>query len=423
MAQDASVSAPGVQPETDSDARISTFHSLRYRDYRYLWQGQIGAAASNWMEQVARPFLILELTDSALMVGLLQATRLVPQLILGVWAGVLADRIDKRKMLLFSKTVALSGHLTTAILLLTGLIEPWMVFVTTFVTGSAMAFDQPARQSLIPWLVPERSLANAIALNSAAMNAMRVGGASIAGLILAFLDFGDLYLIQSLIYVYVIYCTYRISVRTSVGSEQHGSMFGDLIEGFRSVNRDRVIFYILILSLVLFVFGFPYQSVFIPLIAKQELGIGESGGALLIALTGVGAIIGSLIIATVGDRMKHRGIAMLGMVVLYSIGLLLFASADSVVLAVPALLITGSMQTSFISLNTSYVLGRTPMELQGRIMSLFSLDRGLIPLGATLGGALAAVLSPSNGLMIMASFCLAFTLILTVFAPALRRIA
>jgi hypothetical protein len=81
------------------------------------------------------------------------------------------------------------------------------------------------------------------------------------------------------------------------------------------------------------------------------------------------------------------------------------------------------MQTSFISLNTSYVLGRTPMELQGRIMSLFSLDRGLIPLGATLGGALAAVLSPSNGLMIMASFCLAFTLILTVFAPALRRIA
>jgi predicted MFS family arabinose efflux permease len=255
------------------------------------------------------------------------------------------------------------------------------------------------------------------------MNAMRVGGASIAGLILAFLDFGDLYLIQSLIYVYVIYCTYRISVRTSVGAEQHGSMFGDLIEGFRSVNRDRVIFYILVLSLVLFVFGFPYQSVFIPLIAKQELDIGESGGALLIALTGVGAIIGSLIIATVGDRMKHRGIAMLGMVVLYSIGLLLFASANSVVLAVPALLITGSMQTSFISLNTSYVLGRTPMELQGRIMSLFSLDRGLIPLGATLGGALAAVLSPSNGLMIMAGFCLTFTLILTVTAPALRRIA
>src|SRR5688572_27011146 len=126
----------GPDAALDNGSRLSTFHSLRYRDYRYLWQGQIGAAASNWMEQIARPLLIYSLTDSALMVGLLQATRLVPQLILGVWAGVLADRVDKRRMLLFSKSIALAGHLSTAILLLSGVIEPWMVFVTTFVTGS-----------------------------------------------------------------------------------------------------------------------------------------------------------------------------------------------------------------------------------------------------------------------------------------------
>jgi MFS family permease len=425
MAQEASLpAAPGFDPAVENESRLSTFHSLRYRDYRYLWQGQIGAAASNWMEQIARPLLIYSLTDSALMVGLLQATRLVPQLILGVWAGVLADRVDKRRMLLFSKSVALAGHLSTAILLLAGVIEPWMVFVTTFVTGSSMAFDQPARQSLIPWLVPDRALANAIALNSAAMNSMRVVGASIAGLILAFLDFGDLYLIQSLIYVYVIYCTVQIKTNTKVESTgERTSMLTELMDGFRAVGRDKVIFYILVLSLFLFVFGFPYQSVFIPLIAIEELEIGRSGVGLLVALTGVGAIIGSLTIATIGDTMKRRGLMMLVMVVLYAGGLLLFASANSLVLAVPALLLTGCMQTSFISLNSAYVLGRTPVEMQGRIMSLFSLDRGLIPLGATLAGALASVIGPSNGLVVMASFCLGFTLLLALLAPSFRRIS
>src|SRR5512134_1549491 len=176
--------------------RLSTFHSLRYPDYRALWQGQIGASASQWMEQIARPLLILHLTDSALMVGLIAATRMVPMLLIGVWAGVLADRVDKRRILLVSQTVTFATHLSTAALILPGLISPWMVFVTTFVAGSAMALNQPARQSLIPRLVPRESLGNAIALNSAGVNIMRVGGPSIAGLILAVTDFGELYLAQ-----------------------------------------------------------------------------------------------------------------------------------------------------------------------------------------------------------------------------------
>src|SRR5262245_44876808 len=104
--------------------RLGTFHSLRYRDFRYLFQGQVGAACSQWMEQIARPLLILELTDSALMVGLTQATRMLPQLILGVWAGVMADRMDKRKILMVSQLVTFLTHLVTAGLILSGMIEP-----------------------------------------------------------------------------------------------------------------------------------------------------------------------------------------------------------------------------------------------------------------------------------------------------------
>jgi MFS family permease len=195
---------------------------------------------------------------------------MVPMLLIGVWAGVLADRVDKRRILLVSQTVTFATHLSTAVLILTGVISPWMVFVTTFVAGSAMALNQPARQSLIPRLVPRESLGNAIALNSAGVNIMRVGGPSIAGLILAFTDFGELYIAQSIVYLWVLFSTWQISVRTTSADRGGGSMFSELFDGFEAVRRDPTIFYILLLCLVLFVSGMPFQSVFIALIAIDE---------------------------------------------------------------------------------------------------------------------------------------------------------
>ena len=387
-----------------------------------LWFGQVGAAGSNWMEQLARPLLILELTNSALMVGLITATRLVPQLILGIWAGVLADRLDKRRILLVSKSITFLMHASTAAIILTGIIEPWMVFVTTFVAGSAMAFDNPARQSLIPRMVPREYLSNAIALNSAAMNVMRIGGPSIAGLVLAFAGLGDLYLLQSIVYVSVIYCTLRIKTVTKEERREGSSMMSELLEGFDAVRADKIIFYILVMNLVLFVWGFPYQHVFIPLIAIEELGIGRSGAGLLISVTGIGALMGSLTVATFGDRLQHRGLVMLAQILIFGGALFFFSRVEHVALAVPCLILTGAMQVSFMALNTSFVLGRTPTELHGRVMSLFSLDRGLVPLGATIGGVLAAAFGPQNGLLIMSIVCIACGLVVTIWMPAIRRL-
>lgn len=403
--------------------RVSTFHSLRYFDYRMLFFGQLGAAGSNWMEQLARPLLILQLTDSALMVGLITATRMVPQLVFGVWAGVIADRMDKRRILIVSKSFTLAMHATTAALLFTGSIEPWMVFLTTFGAGAAMAFDNPARQSLIPRMVPEHSLANAVALNSAAMNLMRIGGPSLAGLLLTFAELRHLYLLQSIVYITVIYCTLRIKTPSDNENRPDSSMLSELLEGFSAVRRDKVIAYVLVLSLVLFIFGFPYQAVFVPLIALDVLDIGKSGAGLLISVTGVGALMGSLTVATIGDTVKRRGLIMLCQIGVFSLALLMFSRAEAVFLAVPALIITGAMQISFMSLNTSFVLARTPPELQGRVMSLFSLDRGLVPLGATLGGALAASLGPQDALTIMAGACLIGGLGMALAFPALRRMS
>jgi MFS family permease len=153
-----------------------------------MWLGQLGHSATMWMEHIVRPLLILELTGSPLQVGFVVAVRMIPQLIFGLLAGVVAGRYNKQRVLMFSQSITMIMHLILAVLILTGSIAVWHVFVTAFITGGSMSFNQPARQSMIPRLVPSDTILNAVALNTSAMNIMRVLGASLAGVLLIFLD-------------------------------------------------------------------------------------------------------------------------------------------------------------------------------------------------------------------------------------------
>jgi predicted MFS family arabinose efflux permease len=200
-------------------------------------------------------------------------------------------------------------------------------------------------------------------------------------------------------------------------------MTRELLDGLDAVRQDKIIFYILVLNLVLFIWGFPYQHVFVPLIALDVLDIVRSGAGILISITGIGALVGSLTVATFGDRLQHRGLVMLGMIFVFAAGLLIFSQAQSVLVAIPALILTGAMQVSFMALNTSFVLQRTAPELHGRVMSLFSLDRGLVPLGATIGGVLAAALGPQSGLLVMSLVCIGGGLLMTIMLPAIRKLS
>jgi MFS family permease len=423
MAQDAIATTDSNVATANPVARPGTFHSLQYRDYRLAWLGQAGAAGSMWMEQIARPLLIKDLTDSAVMVGLIFATRMLPMLLFGIWAGVLADRIDRRRILLTTQSVTFATHLATGLLIVAGLIEPWMVFVGAIVGGSAMAFNQPARQSFIPRLVPPEALANAIALNSMAVNVMRTAGPALAGLILVVFDFGELYLLQAGLYVWVIFWTWQISVRSFPRKDKEPTSMGaDLKEGFAAVREDRAVLYVLALSLILFVWGMPYQSVFVPLLALDVLDVGNSGAGLMISIVGIGGFVGSLTVASGGGGVKRRGLVLLALIGCYSLGLVFLSRAEWLIVAIPALFISGAMQSAYMSMSHAFVLERTPLALHGRVMSLFSLDRGLIPLGATIAGFLAAGLGPQDGLLVMGGICLVSLMAAVVLLPTLRRL-
>lgn len=390
--------------------RVQTFRALRHRNFRLLWLGQTGHSASLWMDQVARAVLILDLTGSALMLSLVIATRLVPILLFGLIAGAVADRADRKKILLTTQLTTLSTHVFLGVAVVTGFVEVWMVFATALVAGTAMAFNQPVRQSLIPMTVPREELMNAVALNSTALSFMRIGGGSLAGVLLIPFNAGGVYLVNAGIYVWVTLMTAMLQLPPGpVRGKERTGLFADLKEGFAYVGRNRDLAVVVSLAVILFVFGFPYQQVFTPLLAKETLDLGDSGVGFLAGATGVGAFIGSLVVASLGSIRRPGLQLLINLIVLGSV--LMFISLQASVVGTAILIaVAGSMTVTYMAFTNGILLANSAPEMHGRVMSLLSLDRGLIPLGAILAGMLASWLGVRPGLFVMGALVLGLAL-------------
>ncbi len=407
--------------ERPPSRRFAIFSSLRYRDYRYLWLAQTSRAAAMWMEQIARPVLILQLTASPLLVGLVVSVRWAPQLLFGLLAGVAADRFDRKRILFVTQVGTMSTHLLLALLVLTDVVEPWHVFVLAFLGGTMLALYQPARQSIIPQLVPESELLNALALNTAAINFTRILGPALA-VALLFRDVGLVYLLAGIIMLITLVSISRIHTSTQPQPKPSDiSWRDDIREGLAFVTRNPPVLAVLGLALILFTFGLPYQAVFVPLFALKVLDLGDSGVAMLGVVTGVGALIGSLVLAS-QTRLRRRGPLLLVLLAFFSLGLMLFSRSTSLPVSIVLLAATASMAPAYMALTNMLLLELSPPAMRGRVMSLMSLDRGLIPVGAALAGALAASIGPQDGLLLMGGVCLALTAVATLAVPALRRL-
>ena len=403
--------------------RGDTFRALRHRNYRLLWLGQTGHSATLWMDQVARAVLILQLTDSAFMLSLVIATRLAPILLFGLVGGAVADRYDRKRVLGITQAVTFGTHLFLGIAVTGGFIETWHVFVTAFVAGTAMAFNQPVRQSLIPATVPREDLLNAIALNSTALSFMRIGGGSIAGLLLIPFNTGGVYLITAAIYVFVILSTTAMHLPAEKGkSRQAGGIFADLKEGFIYVGENRVLLWVTGLAVILFVLGFPYQQVFVPLLAKETLDLGDSGVGFLAGATGVGAFVGSIVVAA-KSSVKRPGLQLIINMLIFGAALVAISLQESVILTGLLLAVAGSMTVTYMAFTNSILLTNSDPDMHGRVMSLLSLDRGLIPIGAILAGTLVSAFGVRPGLFVMgAAVLVESTLALVVAGPRLASI-
>ena len=402
MSEERATGGPEVRdPETlRSPDRPGTWASLKIRNYRYLWLGQAGHAAGIWMEQIARPFLILDLTDgSATHVGGVLALRTVPQFILGMWAGVIADSFDRRQVLLVVKAGTFALNVGFVVILLLGLLELWHMYAYGLVRGTMMAFDQPARMGLVPSVVPDTHVTNAVALMSATQNTMRILGAASGGILYGVFGATGAFALIAVVYAVPVASTYLLQVapvRSNVARSASG-LTGGLIEGMRFSFSHSAIRGVLLLSMIYFMFGMSFLQVFAPLFAEKVFDIGSTGFGGMTALMGVAALLSSLLIAT---RQPSRLGAILPMIAaVFGLVLVLFSLSSYIpgpvglVIPFAMLAILGGLQSSYMALSRSALLLTAPPRMHGRVFGVLTLDRAFM----TAGGAAAGFLSDGIG--------------------------
>jgi MFS family permease len=377
-----------VVEEQAPSGGLRTFASLRYRDYRLLWFSTLFSSSGQWIQQVSIGWLTYALTGSPFLLGMVNGLRSLPLLVLGPFGGVAADRIDRKRLMLSTQIFLMTVTAIFATIIATGHAAVWNIIAFSLLTGVAWAFNMPVRQSIVPNLVPRSALMNALALNSAGFNVTRIVGPSLAGLLIAGVGIAGNFYLQAMAYVGVTMMVWQMHIPDREGNATRDvSVRRNLAEGARYVWRHPTLRAQMTLALVPVVVALPYISL-MPVFAKDVLDLGPGGFGLLMAAPGVGAVAGTLTIASAGD-IKRKGLLLFGSLLALGVTLVLFSQSRSVPLSLGLLVLVGMFQMCYMTTNQTLLQITTPDELRGRVMGIYMLNQGLLPAGSLFAGILA----------------------------------
>jgi predicted MFS family arabinose efflux permease len=406
---------------------VRTFESLAVRDYRFLWLGTLAVAMGQWSDQVTRAWLIYNLTHSALQLGLVSFVRGMPMLIFGSIAVVVADRYGQKAQLVLAQSVNAVLNAILATLVFTGHIHVWHVYVTGFLNGTVQAFQQPARQVLINELVGRDRLLNAIALNSAAINISRSIGPAMSGLLIQAIGVDMSYYVQAGLFVMATIWTAQIKIPKSSRDavrrrrrESPQSFFESLREGYAYIISNKLILALIVLGLAPIVLGMPFVSL-MPIFAIDVFHGGAEIQGLLLTMLGIGAIAGALTIASLGHR-QTNGKILIGGAMGFGLCLMLFSRSPVVYIAACFTLFAGFFNSSYTSQDQTIIQLITPAEVRGRVLGVYLLNRGLMPLGSLFAGALASAMGGPWAVTVMGTSCCLLAMGVAFFKRDLWRL-
>lgn len=397
------------------------FRSLRHRDFALFWTGNFLSNIGTWMQNLALGWLILVVTNSPFLLGLNGFLGSAPSLFFSLPGGAIADRMNRRKLMIVTQTSMMVLALILAVVTSFQIVKIGEILAISFLTGLASALNNPAYQAIVPDLVEREDLVNAIALNSAQFNMSRAIGPTLAGLALGSLGAAGCFYLNSLSFLALIIALLAITVPTRP-VEEGASVWAAMLDGLRFVGQHRIIIILLSVPSFLSLLGLPFV-VLMPVFARDLLKVGASGLGYLMAGAGLGAVIAALILAT-QDRREHNGQVILWSASVFALALILLALAHSFWWAFFLLVIIGVTMVGSLTLTNTTLQFISPPELRGRIMSLYNLSLlGLAPLGSLQAGAVAEVLGTRFALALGGAICLIYFLTLLVFLPRLRRAA
>jgi len=283
----------------------NTFASLRHRNFRLFFAGQLVSLIGTWMQNTAQGWLVYQLTGSKLLLGVVAAVGSTPMMLFSIWGGSVADRHSKRRIILYTQTGMLLLAFVFAGLVWSGLIRPWHILVLAALGGLAMAFDMPARQAFMVEMTNREDLINAISLNSSIVNGARVVGPSLAGFLMARVGIEMCFFLNGLSFLAVIAGLWMMRLPRFIPPARPSSAWAHVVEGFAYVWQHSRMRTILILFAIVGIFGWSY-SVLMPAFARDVLHVGQTGYGVLLSANGIGALLGALTVATIGNQGNRR---------------------------------------------------------------------------------------------------------------------
>jgi len=389
------------------------FRALSHRNFRLFWAGAFLSNTGTWMQAVAQSWLVYDLTKSPFWLGMDAFMSTAPGLALTLLAGVFADLVDRRRLLLFTQVGAGLSAFVLAVLIVTGVVHVWMILVLSFVTGCCFAIAGPSYQAITIDLVGREDLANAIALNSTQFQFSRVVGPSLAGVALKVLGLAGCFFANALSFVAVIIALMMVrfdekKVNAPAPSvKDRKAVWHELVEGLRYVRRRRRVFMLLLISGMTSLFGAPYFSM-IPVYARDVFHLDESGNALLMGFSGAGAFVGALALAYLGD-FRHKGWSVLCGSFGFAACVVGFAYSTRLSVSLAFLFLMGAAIVSCVAVINTLLQKLVTDEMRGRVMSMFILSFiGTMPIGNLIAGAAAERFGPqptlATGGLVIAAF-------------------
>ena len=381
------------------------FKAFHYREFRLMWFGACTSSIGTWMQNVAQAWLVFQISKSAFLLGLDSFLGQLPIVLFSLIGGVIADRIDRRRVLLGSQYVQMTSAFLLTLLIVFKVVHVWHILMLSFVVGCAQSFGGPAYSALVPMLVEKEDLPNAIALNSIQFNLARVIGPVLGGLALTGLGAAWCFGLNGLSFVAVIISLLLLTV-TFAPAKTNESILTGMKQGIGFVRGQGAMVGLIALAFCMTALAIPVLT-FLPVFAKDVFHRGPTAFTILLSCSGLGSVGGALIVAALGD-VKNKGQIALVTLLLLGAAISGFAISKSIVLSGALLIVSGAAMMGVFSMVSSLVQLITPNEMRGRVMSVYNLAfRGGMPLGSLATGGLvprytAPYVVAVNGLLLVA---------------------